>query len=932
GDYLNTAEVTAADLPDPNSTPNNGITTENDYASATTVPNQLSADLALTKTVNNPTPLAGSQVIFEIAITNNGPQNTTGAEVTDLLPNGYTFYSYASTKGTYNSITGKWNIGSILNGDTHVLQITAVVNPTGNYENIAEVTSSALPDPNSTTGNGISGENDYAAVSTAPIGQAADLSLTKTVNNPTPLIGTPVTFEIIIKNDGPENTAGVEVTDLLPNGYTFSSFSATKGTYSSTTGKWTIGSLISGDSQTLQLTAIANGTGNYLNIAEVTASTLPDPDSTPNNGVTTEDDYSAVGTVPVASQADLSLTKELVGGNLSPIFGATVTFEITVKNDGPQNATGVQVLDLLPSGYDYLVYSSTAGNYANTSGIWNIGTILAGDSETLLVSAIVNPTGNYQNIAEVYSSDQSDPDSTPHNGIAGEDDMDSETLTPVVAVADLSLEKEVVNNILTPDVGAPISFSITVRNSGPSAATGVTIKDVLPPGYDYIFYNATSGSYNQITGEWTPGIILPGNSHTLLLNVFVKTPTGAANEYLNIAEIMTSDQHDPDSTPGNGISSEDDYDSIAVTPVIVQADLSIEKRTLSGNTSFDVGANIIFEVTVSNDGPGNASGVMVKDLLPKGFTYLTYTATSGIYNFVTGNWNTGIVNAGATQTLQVYVRVNPPSGQSGEYTNITEITASNLPDPDSTPNNGVTTEDDYDSLTINVNVADLSLNKTVNNQKANVGETVNFTLQIGNEGPAEATGVSIEDVMPVGYKNISNISNGGILSLSSIKWTGLTVPIGGITLTYSAVVGDPHGLQHTDYVNIAQVTASNQFDPDSTPNNDKGDQSEDDEDSEFINIPSTDVAINKTVDKTDVPMNSEVTFTITADNLGSLAATNVEVQDVLPKGYSFVGATVTSGSYNASTGIWSIPSINPGSAQTLTLIVKVVDFNDYVNT
>ncbi|WP_125721027.1 PKD domain-containing protein [Flavobacterium ustbae] len=932
GDYLNTAEVTAADLPDPNSTPNNGITTENDYASATTVPNQLSADLALTKTVNNPTPLTGSTVVFEIIVENYGPQNTTGVTVTDLLPSGYTFSSYNTSKGSYNPATGIWNIGSFANGDNHVLQITAVVNPTGNYENIAEVTSSALPDPNSTTGNGISGENDYDAATTNPLVQSADLSLTKTVNNPTPLIGTPVTFEIIIKNDGPENTAGVEVTDLLPNGYTFSSFSATKGTYSSTTGKWTIGSLISGDSQTLQLTAIANGTGNYLNIAEVTASTLPDPDSTPNNGVTTEDDYSAVGTVPVASQADLSLTKELVGGNLSPIFGATVTFEITVKNDGPQNATGVQILDLLPNGYDYLVYSSTAGNYANTSGIWNIGTILAGDSETLLVSAIVNPTGNYQNIAEVYSSDQSDPDSTPHNGIAGEDDMDSETLTPVVAVADLSLEKEVVNNILTPDVGAPISFSITVRNSGPSAATGVTIKDVLPPGYDYIFYNATSGSYNQITGEWTPGIILPGNSHTLLLNVFVKTPTGAANEYLNIAEIMTSDQHDPDSTPGNGISTEDDYDSIAVTPVIVQADLSIEKRTLSGNTSFDVGANIIFEVTVSNDGPGNASGVMVKDLLPKGFTYLTYTATSGIYNFVNGNWNTGIVNAGATQTLQVYVRVNPPSGQSGEYTNITEITASNLPDPDSTPNNGVTTEDDYDSLTINVNVADLSLNKTVNNQNANVGETVNFTLQIGNEGPAEATGVSIEDVMPVGYKNISNISNGGILSLSSIKWTGLTVPIGGITLTYSAVVGDPHGLQHTDYVNIAQVTASNQFDPDSTPNNDKGDQSEDDEDSEFINIPSTDVAINKTVDKTDVPMNSEVTFTITADNLGSLTATNVEVQDVLPKGYSFVGATVTSGSYNASTGIWSIPSINPGSAQTLTLIVKVVDFNDYVNT
>lgn len=552
--------------------------------------------------------------------------------------------------------------------------------------------------------------------------------------------------------------------------------------------------------------------------------------------------------------------------------------------------------------------------------------------ETLLISATVNTTGIYRNIAEVYTSNEADPDSTPNNNVDGEDDMGSVLLSPVAAIADLSIEKTVVNNQLTPNVGSQISFSVTVSNSGPSAATGVVIKDILPSGYDFIFYNVTSGIYNQLTGEWKPGIILPGNSHTLLLNVFVKAPTGTANEYLNIAEIMTSDQFDPDSTPGNGITTEDDYDSISVTPVIVQADLSIKKRTLNGNTTFDVGSNIIFEITVTNDGPGNASGVMVKDLLPAGFTYLTYTATSGVYNYVTGNWNAGVINSGATQTLQIYVRANAPSGQSGEYTNTTEIIASNPPDPDSTPNNGVITEDDYDSITISVNVADLSLEKTVSNKNANVGEIVTYTLQIGNEGPVTATDVAIEDIIPLGLRNISNITNGGIMSLNTIKWVNLTIPVGGITLTYNATVVKPEGLESTDYLNIAQITASNQFDPDSKPNNDNGDQSEDDEDSEFINIPSTDIAINKDVDKTDVPMNSEVIFTISAENLGTLNATNVEVQDLLPKGYSFVSSTATSGTYNAVTGLWLIPSINGKTTQTLTLTVKVVDFNDYLNT
>lgn len=151
-------------------------------------------------------------------------------------------------------------------------------------------------------------------------------------------------------------------------------------------------------------------------------------------------------------------------------------------------------------------------------------------------------------------------------------------------------------------------------------------------------------------------------------------------------------------------------------------------------------------------------------------------------------------------------------------------------------------------------------------------------------------------------------------------------------MTYQATVANPLGLESVDYVNIAQVTASNQFDPDSTPNNDNGDQSEDDEDSQSISIPSTDIAINKEVDKTDVPMGSQVIFTITAENLGNLTATNVEVQDVLPKGYSFVNSTVSSGTYNSTTGIWNIPSINTGTLQTLTLTVKVVDFNDYLNT
>ncbi|KAF2336918.1 PKD domain-containing protein [Flavobacterium daemonense] len=931
GNYLNIAEATAAGLPDPDSTPNNAVATEDDYATATVTPTSLSSDLSLTKTVSNATPLVGAQVTFQVVVTNNGPQDNTGVQVTDLLPTGYTYNGFTATTGTYNPTTGLWMIGNLTNGQSETLQIAATVNLTGNYVNAAEITAAGLPDPDSAPNNGVTTEDDYATATTVPITQAANLSLTKTVDNATPLIGSTVTFEVVITNSGPQNTAGVIVTDLLPTGYTFGSFSATKGTYNRTTGRWNIGSLLNGDSQTLQITATVNATGNYTNIAEVTASNLPDPNSTPNNGITTEDDYATATTVPTIPMADLSLTKSVIGGNLSPIFGATVTFEIIVTNSGPQTATGVSVKDLLPSGFEYVVYSSTKGQYHNTTGIWDIGTIPNGVSESLLIGAKVNITGNYNNIAEVFSSNIADPDSTPNNNVAGEDDMNSVLITPVPAETDLSLEKNVVGNNLTPAVGSAIAFSITVTNDGPSVSTGVTIKDVLPSGYQYAFFNSTSGSYDPATGIWTPGPILPGNSHTLLINAFVKAPTGTANEFLNTAEIMTSDQHDPDSTPGNGVVTEDDYDSISVTPVIVMADLSLTKTALNANATYDVGSTVIFTVTVKNDGPANASGVSVKDLLPPGFKYLTSAPTSGLYNYITGVWNVGIVTAGNDESLDIYTTVNPPSGAANEYTNTTEIIASNLPDPDSTPNNGVVTEDDYASLHINVAVADLSLDKTVSNKNANVNEVITFTLQLDNAGPSVATGVNVDDIIPLGYRNITNISNGGIFSNNTIKWANLTVPVGGVTLTYQVTVANPKGLEHTDYVNMAQVTASNQFDPDSKPNNDNGDQSEDDEDSEFINIPSTDIAINKEVDQTDVAMYSSVVFTITAENLGNLAATNVEIKDLLPKGYQLENATATAGSYDGSTGIWKIPNVAPKGIQTLTLKVKVVDVNDYLN-
>ncbi|MGD0709619.1 MAG: ice-binding family protein [Bacteroidales bacterium] len=101
-------------------------------------------DLSVVKTVNNTYPIIGHTVVFTITATNNGPADATGVIVIDILQSGYTYVSSTTTNGTYSPSTGVWTIGSLNNGATDILTITATVNSTGDYVNTAIITGNEL--------------------------------------------------------------------------------------------------------------------------------------------------------------------------------------------------------------------------------------------------------------------------------------------------------------------------------------------------------------------------------------------------------------------------------------------------------------------------------------------------------------------------------------------------------------------------------------------------------------------------------------------------------------------------------------------------------------------------------------------------------------------------------------------------------------------
>lgn len=121
-------------------------------------------------------------------------------------------------------------------------------------------------------------------------------------------------------------------------------------------------------------------------------------------------------------ESDLSLTKDV--DNATPNVGDDVTFTIVVTNGGPDDALNVAVQDLLPAGLTFVSDTTLAGTYNEVTGLWTIGTIPSGGTATLTVVATAATFGAKTNTAEVSASDSADADSTPGNGLAGEDDIE----------------------------------------------------------------------------------------------------------------------------------------------------------------------------------------------------------------------------------------------------------------------------------------------------------------------------------------------------------------------------------------------------------------------------------------------------------------------------------------------------------------------------
>jgi len=696
----------------------------NNSATAST-PLAFAGDIAVAKVASTMSPGVGANFDYVITVANLGPSDVTNVVITESLPAGVTYQAHVASTGSYAPGTLLWNIPALAaGGGSATLTLTVRADQAGPLPNTATRTASDQPDPNPA--------NDSATVTPVAL-NLTDVSIVKT-GPASVLANGSLVYTLTVTNNGPAVALAVSVADPTPANLTFVS---TAGACTSAF-PCALGDMAVGEVRTITATytagVVPNGTV-VTNTATVTSTT---PDSNPANNTSTV-------TTTVDTRADVAVTKAVTPTQVQA--GQPVTYTVTATNNGPNPATGVVVTDQLPAGVSYLASTPSQGSYDQVTGRWAIGALAVGQTVTLSLTATVDLPGAIANIA--VRTDMVEPDSDPSNDSAV-------AVVNSAPYTDIGVSKTV--NTTTPAVGTQVTFTITAANRGPFTAPAVSVDDVLPAGLTFVAATPSAGTFAAATGRWTIGPMAVGTSATLALTATVTQPGTIVNRAVVTGVGLT------DPNPVN------DQDSVVINPGIV-TNLRVAKTALRPIVGIFEFAE--FLVTVTNDGPSPATGVVVTDQLPAGLTFTAARTSQGTYVSTTGVWSVGALGASQTATLHLTALVTA----AGTVVNTATLTGVVEGDPDPSDN-----EDTAPIVTPLPTAAQCSDVEVTQQFSPTVlpGGQLRYVFTATNRGPGYAGDVMISGMVPTGTTvTAMNPSAGGSCTIVNgevhCTWPGQTL-------------------------------------------------------------------------------------------------------------------------------------------------------------
>ncbi|WP_353132986.1 gliding motility-associated C-terminal domain-containing protein [Pseudopedobacter sp.] len=673
----------------------------------------------------------------------------------------------------------------------------------------------------------------------------ADIEVYNSISRNLINIGDTLKYTLKFKNSGPDVAVNSVLVDTLSSGLEF--VSATNGlTYDAATHTLKVTKLQLGVDEIAEYKVVLKAltVGNkFFGRGAVSSN---------NDTETSNNDFSKL-TVSVADRrADVYVETQI---NRNQLYkGEELIYTIKIKNNGPDVARNVVLVDAIPNEFEYVTALNGTVKFTKAGQILNLSQpqIQAGEEVTysLLLKAV--DFGNvFLGQGHVSASNDNNID-FDNNSIAR---LHVEILDNRV---DLAISSDVSKSRI--NIGDLLKYTITIKNQEPDFAMNYRILDTLSTAFEFV--SATGGiTYNSSNRTLTAEKAKVNGEEVIRYEITLKAvAVGSQNLGEGLVTVLN------DINPNNNVIG-------VITVIVEDRRANVWVNTHVNKTQLNESEELVYTINVSNNGPDIAYNFRLQDILPADFEFVSSTG--------------GLTYDAAMRKLAAS-KLQMKSGEEISYT----ATLKALTNGNFLLGNGNIAADndndvDFDNNTINPvavvvgeNKVNFAVTKALSRDRLNIGDQLTYTLTVKNNGPDFGINYKLTDTLSFAF-DIVSLSDGLSFDVNKRILTASKIRVAaGEELRYQVVLkANSVGIQT---LGKGLVTVLN----DSDLSNNKIQPAN-------VNVVDrrANVWVSNQVSTNQLNKSEELTYTLLVSNSGPDVANNFTLQEHIPVGLEFVRAT-----------------------------------------
>ncbi|HDX9526579.1 TPA: DUF11 domain-containing protein [Bacillus thuringiensis] len=894
----NQSNTTYTIQPDPGQPPITETSTSN-----IVITNFVQAQLTITKTSNPTTVDIGGTILYISEVKNIGNVDAININFTDSIPAGTTFVPDSVTiNGILQPGVNPENgipIGTIpANSSKTILFQVQTNNPPTETEIVNQssatyqyVSIPAAPPVNRSANSNI--------VTTSL--QNANIISVKSADVTFVSIGQIITYTNTLQNIGSVPANNTVFIDNIPEGTIFIEDSLAINNViqpgANPENGVTLGTIQPNETVTIsfqvQLTNIPEG-NTVINISDTSYEYQIDPSSpiiqrrSLSNAVNTE---VRTANVSASKSANRSITR----------IGQIITYTVAVTNAGTVPITNTLLIDAIAAGTTFVLNSILVDGIPrpNENPITGINLDIILPNNTIIVTFQVSvvsipPQNNINNIAVIHYEYEPDPSAPPIS------ETTSSNSTNIQFIDAILIATKSANTVLA-NIDETIEYTVFIQNNGSTTTNSIFFTDTIADGTVFIPGSVIVNNTVLPAADPNIGFSIPnvaaGQIATITFQVSV-TNLPVVNPAPNTANIVYDFIFNPDFAPIQKSTTSN-------TTFVQINDADIVSLKTVDLTSVTIGDILTYTTTLTNTGNTDATAVVFTDNIPDGTTFIDGSVLVNNIPQLNANPSAGILVGTITPNTSIPVTFS---------VTVVALPASGHVQNQSTSRYTINAEEQISTSNITfteVISANVIATKTTPIQYADLQTIIPYTISIINNGNIQVENIIVTDIIPANTSFIENsvIVNGNARPndnpLNGIQIDNIPPNTTATILFQVRVTSIPQ----TNPISNTSTIEYEYTVPDRPPITETIISSAAATEINHANLNS-----NKAVDLAFATVGDTLTYTITLNQTGNVATNDVNIQDIIPQGTTFIeNSVIVNGE--------ALPGVNPVSGIPIGTII-----------